>query len=261
MCRWLLYYGGKEVCAAGLIFGASHSLAQQSESAGFTPGIPRNEQRNHAVNVHGCGVGWYASSAGQGMMDKFGLDHYSRPAVYTTIAPPTHDRNLRRLSKCVETSLLFGHVRAAGPGASVHEYNCHPFCCGRYMFMHNGEVGGFKKVRRRLLSKLSDELFSWVSGTTDSEVVVCVVLERASGHRNTAGTCGDKKRHAQSPCDGVGVQRVFAVVAEYRAYGWGGCCGDTVSQLDDWRGAAKFVSSSGAAAGRKGVGSRQCGWF
>ena len=76
----------------------------------------------------------------QGLLDELGLTAYERPSVYTSVAAPTHDRNLRSLSKNVETSLLFGHVRAAGPGASVHEYNCHPFACGRYMFMHNGEA-------------------------------------------------------------------------------------------------------------------------
>ena len=85
-------------------------------------------------------------------MDKHGLSAYDRPTVYTTVAAPSHDRNLRSLSKTISTSLLFGHVRAAGPGASVHQYNCHPFRKGRYMFMHNGEVVGFKSIRRGLLN-------------------------------------------------------------------------------------------------------------
>lgn len=92
------------------------------------------------------------------------------------MAAPSHDRNLRALSKTISTSLLFGHVRAAGPGASVHQYNCHPFSKGRYMFMHNGDIARFNKVRRGLLSKLRDELFENISGTTDSELLFHLIL-------------------------------------------------------------------------------------
>ena len=88
-----------------------------------------NHRRNHPVNVHGCGIGWYARER-CGLVDELGLDAYNRPTVYTTVAAPSHDRNLRALSKTISSSLLFGHVRAAGPGASVHQYNCHPFFMG-----------------------------------------------------------------------------------------------------------------------------------
>jgi glutamine amidotransferase len=94
------------------------------------------------VNVHGCGIGWYGTRPGGGLLDAIGLTSYERPAVYTTTSAPTHDRNLRSLAKMLEASLLFGHVRAAGPGASVHQFNCHPFQAGRFLFMHNGEVAG-----------------------------------------------------------------------------------------------------------------------
>jgi len=128
------------------------------------------------VNVHGCGIGWYASQPGCGLVDETGLSSYERPAVYTTTSAPLHDRNLRSLAKMVETGLLFGHVRAAGPGASVHQYNCHPFTCGRYLFMHNGDVANFRAVRRSLLTRLRDGLFDWVSGTTVSELLFALFL-------------------------------------------------------------------------------------
>ena len=59
MCRWIFYYG-EEVCLGKLLYGATHGLANMSEGAGYTPGCERNHRRNHPVNVHGCGVGWYA---------------------------------------------------------------------------------------------------------------------------------------------------------------------------------------------------------
>ena len=144
MCRWVFYYGD-EVCISKIIYGAYHGLANMADGAGFTPGVERDIRRNHEVNVHGCGIGWYGSNPLQGLRDLKGLCSYSRPCCYTTIAAPSHDRNLRSLSKAISTSLLFGHVRAAGPGASVHEYNCHPFYNGRYMFMHNGKCTGLRR--------------------------------------------------------------------------------------------------------------------
>ncbi|MGA4923289.1 hypothetical protein, partial [Bacillus subtilis] len=32
--------------------------------------------------------------------------------------------------------MFFAHVRAA-TGTAVTRQNCHPFACGRWMFMHN----------------------------------------------------------------------------------------------------------------------------
>ena len=112
---------GKSTVVSNLIFGAQHSLATQSENGGYTPGCAENRDRNHAVNVHGCGIGWYGSKPGSGLVDGAGLSSYERPAVYRTTAAPSHDRNLRSLAKMLETGLFFGPVRAAGPGASVHE--------------------------------------------------------------------------------------------------------------------------------------------
>ena len=129
------------------------------------------------MNVHGCGIGWYARER-CGLVDELGLDAYNRPTVYTTVAAPSHDRNLRALSKAISSSLLFGHVRAAGPGASVHQYNCHPFFMGRYMFMHNGDITDFSKVRRGLQHQLRDDLFDHMSGTTDSELLFLLILNR-----------------------------------------------------------------------------------
>lgn len=55
MCRWIFYYG-EEVCISKLIYGASHGLATMADRAGWTPGCARDAERNHEVNVHGCGA-------------------------------------------------------------------------------------------------------------------------------------------------------------------------------------------------------------
>ena len=70
------------------------------QGAGYTPGCEVNHRRNHPVNVHGCGIGWYTCER-TGLVDELGLDAYDRPTVYTTVAAPSHDRNLRALSKTI----------------------------------------------------------------------------------------------------------------------------------------------------------------
>jgi hypothetical protein len=60
-----------------------------------------------------------------------------------------NNENLARLSRKIISPVIFAHVRAAYPGMPVSEQNCHPFQWGRYLWMHNGVVGGFTQVRRR----------------------------------------------------------------------------------------------------------------
>jgi predicted glutamine amidotransferase len=57
-----------------------------------------------------------------------------------------NNENLARLACKIVSPLIFAHVRAAYPGMPVSEQNCHPFAWGRYLWMHNGVVGGFAKV-------------------------------------------------------------------------------------------------------------------
>lgn len=46
--------------------------------------------------------------------------------------PAWNDKNLREICEGVESDLVFGHIRAAPPGAVISRENCHPFKCGRY---------------------------------------------------------------------------------------------------------------------------------
>jgi glutamine amidotransferase len=65
---------------------------------------------------------------------------------------------------------VLAHVRASTGGASSRA-NCHPFVSGRWSFMHNGQISGFEKLRRRLEGGISDALYDQRQGTTDSELV------------------------------------------------------------------------------------------
>jgi predicted glutamine amidotransferase len=81
------------------------------------------------------------------------------------------------LCRQVRATLFFAHVRAA-TGTATMRANCHPFVHGRWMFMHNGQIGGYAAIRRRLEALLPDALYQARSGTTDSEIVFLLILSR-----------------------------------------------------------------------------------
>jgi predicted glutamine amidotransferase len=163
---------------------AEHALIRQSENSEIhTPGLTRNYRRNHRVNVHGSGLGYYPRLVGED--SNFGPDLYDyqdlrideRPSVYTSSLAPAQDRNLRRLSESILTSLCFAHIRAAGAFFSpVHEFNCHPFRAGRYCFMHNGGVAKINLIKRKLLENVPQHIYKRIMGSTDTEVVFAVFL-------------------------------------------------------------------------------------
>lgn len=68
------------------------------------------------------------------------------------------------------------HVRAASPGSGVSRENCHPFQVGRLLFCHNGRIDSFAKMRRAVMTRLSDEAFAHVRGTTDSECIFGLIV-------------------------------------------------------------------------------------
>lgn len=73
------------------------------------------------------------------------------PCVFTSILPAWNNLNLIRLSEKITSRLVFAHVRAASPGFPIAETNCHPWCYGRFLWMHNGYIGGFNKVLMYIL--------------------------------------------------------------------------------------------------------------
>jgi hypothetical protein len=57
-----------------------------------------------------------------------------------------NNMNLIRISEKIKSKLVFAHVRAASPGFPITETNCHPWCYGKFLWMHNGYIAQFKKV-------------------------------------------------------------------------------------------------------------------
>jgi predicted glutamine amidotransferase len=120
---------------------------------------------SQALNGDGFGVAWYAPE----------ID--AEPCVVKAPLPAWSNENARSLSTKIRASRVFAHVRAASPGLAVQHTNCHPFSWGPFLFMHNGVVGRFARLRRRLLEGLSDRAFESIQGTTDSEHAFAVFLD------------------------------------------------------------------------------------
>ena len=148
MCRWLAYRG-EPLQPSTLILDSPHSLVAQSLNS------PLGAE---TVNGDGVGFGWYPASGD------------ARPAVFHSIEPAWHDQNLREITQAVRSPLFFSHVRAAG-GPPIQNTNCHPFRYDTWLFMHNGFLADFGKVKRDLTFAIDPSLYPHVRGTTDSEVL------------------------------------------------------------------------------------------
>src|ERR1700756_2188431 len=70
---------------------------------------------------------------------------------------------------------FFAHVRA-GTGTPVQQTNCHPFRYRNWLFVHNGHVGGYQRLRRDLLLAVRPNLFGNIAGSTDSELLFHLAL-------------------------------------------------------------------------------------
>jgi predicted glutamine amidotransferase len=151
MCRWIAYRGDM-IPLERYVTEPAHSLVVQSlkalESAGST-------------NGDGFGLGWYGDR--------------EEPGLYREVRPAWSDENLQHLCRHIQSSLFFAHVRAS-TGTPTTRPNCHPFTHGRWMFMHNGQIGDWSLIRRNVEAMIPDEFYKSRVGTTDSEAVFLSIL-------------------------------------------------------------------------------------
>lgn len=151
MCRFLAYQG-VPVFLEEFVSSPCHSLVHQSIHA---------TEAKTGTNGDGFGLGWYGDRA--------------EPGLYREIRPAWSDENLLSIARQVRSSLFFAHVRAATGTASTRA-NCHPFSHGRWLFMHNGQIGGYGLIKRRLEALIPDHLYGVRTGTTDSEALFLIAL-------------------------------------------------------------------------------------
>ncbi|ABF08621.1 putative glutamine amidotransferase [Cupriavidus metallidurans] len=152
MCRWLAY-SGNPIQLETVLFRAQHSLIDQS----------LHSRLGHTTtNGDGFGMGWYAK-------------HSEEPFRYRCIHPAWNDINLREAARAIRAAKFVAHIRAA-TDTPAQETNCHPFRYGRWLFAHNGLIRQYPEVRRELMLSIAPELFRWIEGSTDSEVMFYLAL-------------------------------------------------------------------------------------
>jgi glutamine amidotransferase len=151
MCRWLAY-SGPPIFLDSILFKPENSLIRQSLQA----------RRSRSVtNGDGFGVGWY--------------DSQPIPGLFRDTLPAWNDENLRSLAEQIRAKTFLAHVRAS-TGGSISRSNCHPFRFGKWLFMHNGQIGEFEKIRRDLTFAIRPDLFSLIRGATDSELFFYLLI-------------------------------------------------------------------------------------
>lgn len=151
MCRWLAY-SGAPILLEEVLFKTDHSLIDQSLHASDT---------TSTTNGDGFGIGWY------GKRDV--------PGVYKDLRPAWNDTNLQALAAQIESPMFLAHVRAT-TGSPVQRTNCHPFSHKKWLFVHNGLINEYEKLRRDLAFAISPDRYSLIQGTTDSELMFLLAL-------------------------------------------------------------------------------------
>ena len=157
MCRWIAYRG-ETTALEHYVTEPDHSLISQSIHA---------LEATASVNGDGFGLGWYGT--------------HPEPGLYREIRPAWSDENLRYLCRHLQSHLYFAHVRAA-TGTAITRVNCHPFACGQWLFMHNGFVGNWSRLRRKVEALIPDQLYPQRIGTTDTEAIFLAIMGAGIEH-------------------------------------------------------------------------------
>ena len=187
MCRMVAYLGGPEVTLSSLVLETEHSLLVQSYA-------PR-EMLSGVVNADGFGVGWYAPWSGE------------EPAVYRSDGPLWSDRSFAGIAPKVRASNIFAAVRSATPGLPAEESGVPPFASGPYTFMHNGAIRDFRHTAMRpLRDSLSDESYAGLLGTTDSETIFALLLDRLKAGEPLPKALSGALHNVLEACAGLEVE-------------------------------------------------------
>ncbi|CAN5753361.1 ergothioneine biosynthesis protein EgtC [soil metagenome] len=152
-------YIGPSVTLESLVLAPGHSLLHQAYRPKF--------QRHGVVNADGFGCGWYVP------------DVRPEPAVYRRDKPIWSDRSFASIAGTVRSGAILAAVRDATTGSPVEESSTAPFSEAGWLFAHNGRFKGFDGPEGVALRRmLSDRRMASVIGTSDSEVMFGLILDR-----------------------------------------------------------------------------------
>ncbi len=153
MCRVAAWIGAP-IALDEVVIAPPHSLLVQSQDA---------SEAKLAVNGDGFGLAWYRQDG-------------AGPGQYRDVLPAWSDGNLTSLCQMIVSPLFLAHVRASTVGETAR-VNCHPFRYKNWSFMHNGQLGGFLRIKRTLEAMLPDNLYHLRAGNTDSELLFLLLIQ------------------------------------------------------------------------------------
>jgi glutamine amidotransferase len=156
MCRHLAYLG-PPVTLRQLLYDPPYGLHRQAWA-------PRR-QRHGTVNADGFGVGWYA-------------DGDPVPARYRQAGPMWADPSFADVARVTRTGALLAAVRSATEGTSPDASAACPHRDGRYLFSHNGAVGGWPASAAGLAGAVPPALLLEMEARTDSALLWALVRHR-----------------------------------------------------------------------------------
>lgn len=165
MCRFIAYIGKDSILLSDLLIKPRNSLIKQSLIS---------KESDTVTNGDGFGLGWYT-------------DYDKTPALFTSLFPAWNDKNLSYLAKKTKAALFFAHIRAASAGG-ISQFNCHPFLYKNWLFMHNGLIPHFEKIKRQLHNMLDDDIYNWIQGSTDTELIFALFLQCAKKYKIKSGS-------------------------------------------------------------------------
>ncbi len=163
MCQWLAY-SGTPILLEELLYKTDHSLIHQSTHARM--GV-------ETTNGDGFGVGWYGIQAdAPGVPTARGA---GIPVVFQGVGSAWNDVKLRELARSTSSGHFIAHIRAS-KGNPVQQTKCQPFRHDRWLWVHNGAIKDFPRLKQDLLLAVDPALYPSIAGSTDSEVMFYLAL-------------------------------------------------------------------------------------
>lgn len=180
MCRHLAYIGAP-VRLGELLVDPAHSLVEQAWS-------PRR-QSHGTMNVDGFGVGWYVAG------DRL-------PARHRGAGPIWSDETFTDLARVIRAPAVLAAVRSATAGMPAGPAASAPFRHDRWLFSHNGAVGGWPGSAARLAAELPGEWLVGLDAATDSALLWALTLERLTAGAAPGEALADVVRRVAGSCGG-----------------------------------------------------------
>ena len=119
----------------------------------------------------------YRDHSGTSHLNGWGLALYQDGRLQTVrqAKAAVDDSDFRRAAGRAYSDTVLAHVRRATVGRVALE-NTHPFCHGRWAFVHNGTLPHFDELRPKMLAMMTPQHRAAIQGETDSEHIFHMLL-------------------------------------------------------------------------------------